>query len=155
MILILAVGQRQPSWVLEASDMYLKRFPSSDRPSVQLIKSVIRKNGLTIDKMLETEANRIQSLIPKGAAVVTLDESGDDLDTLEFLKLLNGFRKKHPKIAFVIGGADGLHRQIKGLASRSIRLSSMTLPHGMARVLLIEQLYRAYSITIHHPYHRD
>lgn len=100
------------------------------------------------------ERSRIEDAIPKNTRRVVLDEHGKDLTTVQLSQYLTQWRQEGCNVAFVIGGADGLDAELKKTADLSIRLSSMTLPHGLVRILLAEQLYRAWSIIHNHPYHR-
>lgn len=103
---------------------------------------------------MAAEAQRIDAALPRGCRLVCLDERGQDLTTMRLAQSLTGWQQDGRDVAFVIGGADGLDPALKARADTLIRLSSLTLPHGMVRVLLAEQLYRAWSINANHPYHR-
>jgi len=111
--------------------------------------------GLTLPQLLAAEAARIEAAIPAGALRVACDEHGKDLTTMQLSEKLRQWQDSASDIALVIGGPDGLAPSIKDSARLTIRLSSMTLPHGLARVLLAEQVYRAWSILQNHPYHRE
>ena len=100
------------------------------------------------------EGTGMEAAIPKGARIVALDEHGKDVTTLQLSQLLTQWRQDGRDVVFVIGGADGLNAEFKARADLLVRISSLTLPHAMVRVLLAEQLYRAWSITQNHPYHR-
>ena len=93
-------------------------------------------------------------MLPKGARIIALDEHGKDLTSVQLAQQLTHWQQDGRDVAFIIGGADGLDAEFKKNADMLIRISSMTLPHGMVRVMLAEQLYRAWSITQNHPYHR-
>ena len=155
MILILAVGQRQPTWVNDAVADYLNRFPESQRPQLKEIKTEPRTMGKPVAALLQAEAERLRASIPKDAVTVVLDEHGKAVTTQEFAALIERFEQTATRLVFLIGGPDGLDPKLKSESQQILRLSSMTLPHGMARVLLVEQLYRAWSMLKHHPYHRD
>jgi 23S rRNA (pseudouridine1915-N3)-methyltransferase len=105
--------------------------------------------------LLSAEAARIEAATPQGAARVVCDEHGEDLTTMRLSEKLRHWQDSATDIAMLIGGPDGLAKSIKDSARLSIRLSSLTLPHGLARVLLVEQIYRAWSILQSHPYHRE
>jgi len=154
MILILAVGQRQPAWVNDAVADYLNRFPENQRPQLKDVKAEPRTTGKPVAALLQAEAERLRAGIPKDAIVVALDERGKAMTTEEFAALLERFEQTATHLVFLIGGPDGLDPKLKSESQQLLRLSSMTLPHGMARVLLSEQLYRARSLLNHHPYHR-
>ena len=155
MMLIVAVGLKQPSWVAEAFADYLGRFPPDIRPLLREIKAEPRTSGKTVAAMKQAEAERIEAAIPKGAVRIALDERGRALTTSELSTLVDKIRMETSEIAFVIGGPDGLDDDFKSRCQHQLRLSSMTLPHGMVRALLAEQLYRAWSISTGHPYHRE
>lgn len=154
MILILAVGQKQPGWVNDAVLDYLNRFPTDTRPLLKEIKAESRGSGKTVAAMMAAEAERIEAVIPKDTTRISLDERGKVLTTEEFAKLLEKIQQASANTAFIIGGPDGLDPSLKSACQHQIRLSSMTLPHGMVRVMLTEQLYRVWSIAKNHPYHR-
>jgi 23S rRNA (pseudouridine1915-N3)-methyltransferase len=103
---------------------------------------------------MAAERLRIEAALPKNARLVALDERGRDWTTMQLAGALPHWQQEGRDVAFVIGGADGLDPQVKARADVLLRVSSLTLPHGMVRVLLAEQLYRAWSITQNHPYHR-
>jgi 23S rRNA (pseudouridine1915-N3)-methyltransferase len=154
MIFILAVGQRQPEWVNDAVVDYLNRFPENQRPRLKEIKAEPRTSGKLVAGLMQAEADRLRAAIPKDSVVVALDEHGKIVSTQEFAKILEKLEQAAPNVVFLIGGPDGLDSRLKSESQQILRLSSMTLPHGMARVLLAEQLYRARSLMNHHPYHR-
>lgn len=159
MILIVAVGQKQPAWVNEAFEDYAKRLPPEWAIELKEIKAEPRAAGKTAAQMMAAEANRITAALEKeksGGSVmaIALDERGKDLNTQQFADLIAQCRSQSLRLVFLIGGPDGLDSPLKEKCRHAIRLSSMTLPHGLARVLLAEQLYRAWSLSANHPYHR-
>ena len=154
-LVIVAVGTRMPSWVDEGFAEYAKRMPGRLPLALVEVKPEPRAEGKPVARMLETEAERIRSALPRGSATVALDERGRDMDTQAFAKTLQRAQGDGRDLAFVIGGPDGLAPAIKSESQLLLRLSSMTLPHGLARVLLAEQLYRAVSMLGNHPYHRE
>jgi 23S rRNA (pseudouridine1915-N3)-methyltransferase len=113
-----------------------------------------RSGGKSTGQMTAAEAARLSRAVPRGAFVVALDERGREMTTAELARWLDARRRDGRDLAFLIGGADGLAEEAKRAAQATLRLSAMTLPHGLARVLLAEQLYRAASILENHPYHR-
>jgi 23S rRNA (pseudouridine1915-N3)-methyltransferase len=114
-----------------------------------------RASGKTAQQLTRAEAARIGRAVPRGAFVVALDERGREITTTGLARWLEERRRDGGDLAFLIGGADGLAEDVKRGAQATLRLSAMTLPHGLARVLLAEQLYRAASILENHPYHRE
>ena len=153
-LIIVAVGQRMPDWAQTAYDDYAKRFPPDCRVEVKTVKTEPR-GSKTLETLLAAERARIEAAIPKGARVVALDERGTQLTTVALAKHLRDWQMGGDDVALIIGGPDGLDPAFKAVAHLRIRLSDMTLPHALARVLLIEQLYRAWSVNANHPYHRE
>jgi 23S rRNA (pseudouridine1915-N3)-methyltransferase len=153
---IVAVGQRQPAWAQAAVDDYLGRLPADFRVELKEVKAEGRSGKGTepVQRLLTAEAARIRAASPTDGVVVALDERGTDWTTQQLATALGRWRDDGAHPVFVIGGPDGLDAGIKQAARAQVRLSSMTLPHALARVLLAEQLYRAWSILAHHPYHR-
>lgn len=153
-LLIVAVGAKMPSWVNDAFEEYAKRMPREARIELVEIKPASRTEGKPVDAVMEAEAERIAAALPPGCEVIALDERGKNPSTVELAEMFGQWLTGGRDVAFVIGGADGLHASIKARAARLMSLSRMTLPHGLARVLLAEQLYRAMSLLKGHPYHR-
>jgi len=151
---VVAVGQRVPDWAQTAWDDYAKRFPPEIKVELKAVKTEPR-GSKTIDTLYAAERERIQSAIPRGCRIVALDERGTSLTTLALAQKLKHWQLDADDVALVIGGPDGLDPEFKKNAHERIRLSDLTLPHAMVRVLLIEQLYRAWSINANHPYHRE
>jgi 23S rRNA (pseudouridine1915-N3)-methyltransferase len=143
---IVSVGHKMPDWVASATQDYVKRMPADCAIEIKEIKP-----DLTPAK----EAIKISASIPKGSKVIALDERGKDQTTQNLATHLASWRQEGLDITFLIGGADGLDSSLKTNAQSLWRLSSLTLPHAMARVLLVEQLYRAWTILQGHPYHRE
>ncbi|AJC19655.1 23S rRNA (pseudouridine(1915)-N(3))-methyltransferase RlmH [Pandoraea pulmonicola] len=153
-LFILAVGHKMPGWIETAFAEYAKRMPPELRIELKEIKPEQRSNSRTAETVMAAEAQRIEAALPRGCRLVCLDERGQDLTTMRLAQSLTTWQQDGRDVAFVIGGADGLDPALKSRADTLIRLSSLTLPHGMVRVLLAEQLYRAWSINANHPYHR-
>jgi 23S rRNA (pseudouridine1915-N3)-methyltransferase len=153
-LVIVAVGHRQPGWVDDGCAEYLKRMPREAVTSVTEIKPEPR-GSKTREQLLAAERGRIEDVLPTSCRLVVLDEKGDDLTTLKLAQRLEHWMQDGRDIALLIGGADGIDDALKQRAAEKIRLSSLTLPHGMARLLLCEQLYRAVSVLKNHPYHRE
>ena len=157
-LVIVAVGLRVPDWAQTAYDDYAKRFPPELRVDLRAVKTEPR-GSRTVAQMQVAERERIeaaiQSAVGRSAHVVALDERGTTLTTQALAGRLAGWQLEGDGVALVIGGPDGLEPAFRQAAHERIRLSDLTLPHAMARVLLIEQLYRAWSINANHPYHRE
>ncbi len=154
-LIVIAVGTRMPSWVVDGWRNYAKRMPRSTAFELIEIKPEARASGKTVAQLLAAEATRIRPALPKGGRVIALDERGKDVTTTGLALQLEAWMQEGGAVAFLIGGADGLDAALKKSCAMQLRLSSLTLPHGLARVLLAEQLYRALSIIGGHPYHRE
>lgn len=150
---IVAVGQRVPDWAQTAWDDYAKRFPPEIRIELKAVKTEPR-GSKTLETLYAAERARMEAAIPKGARVVALDERGEGLGTQALARRLTLWQEQGD-VALLIGGPDGLDPALRAAAHERIRLSDLTLPHAFARVLLIEQLYRAWSVNAKHPYHRE
>lgn len=151
---IVAVGHKMPGWIASGFDEYAKRMPPELRIELREVKPELRSGSRAADSVMAAEQQRIEAALPKNARVVALDERGRDWTTMQLAQALPAWQQDGRDVAFVIGGADGLAPALKSSAELLLRVSSLTLPHGMVRVLLAEQLYRAWSITQNHPYHR-
>ena len=153
-LLIVAVGQRVPDWAQTAWDDYAKRFPGELKVELKAGKTEPR-GSKTLESLYAAERERIEAAIPRGCRIVALDERGTNLTTMALAAKLKHWQLEADDVALVIGGPDGLDPEFKKQAHERIRLSDLTLPHAMVRVLLIEQLYRAWSVNANHPYHRE
>ena len=151
---VVAVGLRVPDWAKTAWDDYAKRFPPELRVELKTVKTEPRASR-TLEALLQAERARIDAAIPKGCRIVALDERGTALTTVALAGKLTQWQHGGDDVALVIGGPDGLDPPFRAAAHERIRLSDLTLPHAMVRVLLVEQLYRAWSINANHPYHRE
>ncbi len=153
-LIIAAVGHKMPAWISDAFGEYAKRMPPDCRITLREIKPVDRSSSRTADVVMAQERSRIEAIIPKGARLIVLDEHGKDLTTVQLSQQFTQWQQDGRDVIFVIGGADGLDAGLKAKADLMLRISSLTLPHGMVRVILAEQIYRAWTITQNHPYHR-
>jgi len=151
---VVALGHRMPAWVSAGWDEYARRLPREFAVELIALKPESRDGGKPIPRLLDTEAARI-AIACKGARVVALDERGESWTTRALADRLARWRDDARVVAFVIGSADGLAESVKRDANAVVALSGMTLPHGLVRVLLAEQLYRATSLLAGHPYHRE
>ena len=153
-LVIAAVGHKMPAWIEAGFAEYAKRMPPECRVLLKEIKPVERSDSKTAETVMRLERGKIEAALPKGSRIVALDERGKDLTTMQLSQQLTLWQQDGRDVSFIIGGADGLDAEFKQKSDMLIRISSLTLPHGMVRVLLAEQLYRAWSITQNHPYHR-
>ena len=153
-LLVLAIGQRQPAWADAAWDDFAKRFPSECKLELKALKAEAR-TGRTPAQCMAAEAARMEAALPRGARRVVLDEHGTRLSTQQLAQRLRVWREDGRDAALLIGGPDGLDPALKASADETLRLSDLTLPHAFVRVLLVEALYRAWSLQQGHPYHRE
>lgn len=150
---MVAIGHRMPDWVDAGFAEYVKRMPREARVGLAALKPAPR--GGPVKGVLEAEGGRIRRALPAGCIKVALDERGTLINTMELARRMARWREAGRDVAFIIGGADGLDESLKRAADFVWSLSPLTLPHGLARVALAEQLYRAASILHNHPYHRE
>ncbi len=151
---IVAVGHKMPGWIQTGVEEYVKRMPPEARIDVIELKPEDRSSK-SVARVLAAEALRIDAAVPPQAERIVLDERGTMLKTMELATWLRGWMAEGISPCFMIGSADGLADDIKQRARRTIALSGCTLPHGLVRIMLVEQLYRAWSLTQNHPYHRE
>jgi len=153
-LLVAAVGQRQPAWAESAWGDFAKRFPPEFKLELKALKAEPR-SGRTADQCRAAEAQRFEAALPKGMRRVALDERGSALGTAQLAARLGAWQADGRDVALLIGGPDGLDPSLKASADETLRLSDLTLPHALARVVLVEALYRAWSVRAGHPYHRE
>ena len=154
-ITVLAVGNKMPRWVDEAVQEYAKRFGRDVQYTLKEIKPEKRGAGVNAAQGMAAEEKRIVEALPDNAFLVVLDERGKAPTSVELAQYMQRWQQDGEHVCFVIGGPDGMTDALKQKARLMLRLSNLTLPHGMVRVLLTEQLYRAVSILQNHPYHRE
>lgn len=152
---ILSVGHKMPAWIQQGFQEYMRRMPPEIRVELVELKPEDRATGRSTERAMALEGERILDALPAGAAMIALDERGKGVSTQGLALMLTEWMRDGSHPAFVIGGADGLAETVRDRAARIVSLSSLTLPHGLVRVLLAEQLYRAWTILAHHPYHRE
>ena len=152
-LFVVAVGQRQPAWADAAFETYAKRFPAELRLELKAVKAETR-DGRGAAQLMAAEAARIEAALLRGVRRVVLDEHGGRVTTRGLAERLTAWLGDGRDVAIVIGGPDGLAEPLKASADETLRLSDLTLPHALVRVLLAEALYRAWTITVNHPYHR-
>ena len=152
-ITIAAVGTRLPAWADQAVQDYLDRFPRDFEVTLKPIRPEARRQQ-PVARSLQSEQARLSAAVAGCDRVIALDERGADWNTEQLARQIGRWRDASEHVSFLIGGADGLSEPLKAGAQVTLRLSSLTLPHALARVVLVEQLYRAWSILENHPYHR-
>ena len=148
------MGHKMPAWIQAGVDEYTKRMPNEARVDLIELKPEDRASK-AIPKVLELEAARIMAIMPKNSEIIALDERGTMIKTAELAGWLRSWMADGVSPCFMIGSADGLAPTLKQNAKKTIALSGCTLPHAMVRLMLVEQLYRAWSLTQNHPYHRE
>ena len=154
-IQIIAVGQKMPAWVDQAYQDYAKRLPRQQAVTLTCIATAARKTGHTVERLQQQEADKIREKIKPGSLTIALDEHGRQWTTREWAQQFDDWQQHQTQVNIIIGGPDGLAPDLLQQARYRIALGKMTLPHGLVRVVLIEQLYRAWSLLQGHPYHRE
>ena len=152
---ILTVGSKQPVWVADAVAGYLRRFRTPWRVELLELEAAPRSTAASTTAAIIREGERVLAALRERERVILLDESGKSLSSRELAQRLGQLAAESPDLALLIGGPDGHADAVRARAVECWSLSRLTLPHGLARVLLIEQLYRAYTLASGHPYHRD
>lgn len=154
-LLIVSVGHKMPDWISSGFNEYTKRMPREAQISLLEIKPEPRTMGKTTAQIMAAEAQRILLALPTQCLRIALDERGAQPTTKQLSVQMQQWMREGHDVAFIIGGADGLHESVKQDAQQLLALSALTLPHAFVRVLLAEQLYRAHSLLHNHPYHRE
>ncbi len=153
-LLLVAVGLRQPAWAETAYEDFAKRFPPELRLELKAVKAEPR-GSKTAEQLMAAEASRLEAALPKGVRRVVFDERGERIGTTQLAARLQAWQRDGRDVALLVGGPDGLDATLKASADETLRLSDLTLPHAFVRVLLAEALYRAWTVTVNHPYHRE
>jgi 23S rRNA (pseudouridine1915-N3)-methyltransferase len=151
---IIAIGNKMPAWVEEAGLDFIKRMPAEIKINSILLPLIKRGKNPDIPRIVRDESRKILSAIPKGSTLVVLDVLGQSVTTMKLSSLLGSWLQNAQDVSIVIGGPDGVSDELLSAASLKISLSALTFPHTLARVILLEQIYRAWSILNNHPYHR-
>ncbi len=151
---VAAVGQRMPGWVQDAWTEYARRFPRGMSLNLKEIALAKRSQNAAIDSLRAAEGDALLSAVPSGHRIVALDERGEQWSTMELAGQMEDWMREEHGVCFLVGGPDGLSLSCRERARNLWALGRLTLPHPLVRVLLAEQLYRAWTITQNHPYHR-
>lgn len=154
-IKIIAIGDKLPQWLQQGIDSYCQRFSHPWTLTTEILPPSKRHKSTSTQSIMHDEWLRIKAHIPKQSWVIALDERGKTNTSTEWSNLLEKIHLSHPCLCFILGGADGLAIECKDYCNQQLSLSPMTMPHGLARLVLIEQLYRATSLLRNHPYHRE
>lgn len=152
---LIAVGKRMPDWIESAIKEYRKRLPKQIQLNIIEINPANRSRKNSTDNYKLEEQERIVSAIRPDSLIVVLDETGKQCSSKELAVTLRAWADEQQSVSLIIGGADGVSEELKRRAQWLWSLSSLTLPHGLVRALLVEQIYRAWTITSNHPYHRE
>lgn len=153
-IYIIAVGQRMPAWVQQGVEEYLKRMPSHCRVQVCEVAAVHRGKNADVNRILKAEGESLIKAVPKGCRMIALDRTGKQFDTPTLAGYLTGWMADGKDVALLIGGPEGLPNEVLQQSESTWSLSALTYAHPLVRVVLAEQLYRAWAITENHPYHK-
>ncbi|HWU84324.1 MAG TPA: 23S rRNA (pseudouridine(1915)-N(3))-methyltransferase RlmH [Rhodocyclaceae bacterium] len=154
-LLLVAVGTRMPAWVETAYADFAKRMPRECPLELREVKAEPRTTGKTVEAMMAAEDQRIRAALPPRCRRIVLDERGTEASTKLWAQKLGEWMAGGEDVVFIVGGPDGLDPQLKAEADERYRISGLTLPHAMVRVMLAEALYRAHSLYKGHPYHRE
>lgn len=153
-IQILAVGQKMPDWIEKGYRQYAQRMPAEAKLELKEIAPGKRGKNADISRILEDEAERIRAAIPRSSHIVVLDVKGRSYSTEQLAQRMNDWMHSGQDICLLVGGPEGLAESCRSLADEKWSLSALTFPHPLVRVILAEQLYRAWSVLRNHPYHR-
>lgn len=154
LIQLIAVGNRMPAWVTDGYEEFVKRLPRECELVLREIKPIKRFKHADIGKIREEEGERILELISRDDHVVALEVGGQAWSSEKLADQLNNWMQNCPRVALLVGGPDGLSSACTSRSVQQWSLSQLTLPHPIVRIIVAEQIYRAWSILNHHPYHR-
>jgi 23S rRNA (pseudouridine1915-N3)-methyltransferase len=143
-----------PDWVEVASNDYGRRLPAEIQINAILLPLIKRGKNPDIPRIIRDESRKILAAVPKGSLLVVLDVVGKSISTMKLSAILEGWLQQAQDVSIVIGGPDGVSDELLSQASLKLSLSALTFPHPLVRVILLEQIYRAWSILNNHPYHR-
>ena len=155
--LIVAVGHKMPAWINAGFNEYAQRLPRVSRIDLKEVKPSARSGTgeKSVQQWLAAEAERIRAVLPEDCIKIVLDERGKPCTTADLARRIERWKQEGRDVAFVIGGADGTARELQQQADLLLSMSPLTLPHGLCRIVLAEQIYRAVSLLAGHPYHRE
>jgi 23S rRNA (pseudouridine1915-N3)-methyltransferase len=154
-LLVAAVGQRMPAWVQQAWTEYARRLPRELSLELREIPLARRSRNAPAGKAVSAEGAKLLAAIPPGHRMIALDERGSQWSTRDLASRLEDWMREERGVGFMIGGPDGLSGDCRSRAQDTWALGRLTLPHPLVRVILAEQLYRAWTIICNHPYHRE
>lgn len=151
---LLAIGTRLEKWINAGFDTYAQRLPRDFKLELTEIPAIKRIKGLNPDQVMEQESQRLLAAVPKNHLIIALDRTGEEIDTIALSKKLLRWHEESQSIGLLVGGPEGLAPNCLQQADWIWSLSRLTLPHPLVRIVIAEQIYRAWSIITHHPYHR-
>jgi 23S rRNA (pseudouridine1915-N3)-methyltransferase len=151
---LIAIGNKMPGWVDVASDDFIKRLPAEIKINTILLPLIKRGKNPDIPRIVRDESLKLLSAVPKGSLLVVLDVLGKSVTTMKLSSMLETWLQNGQDVSIIIGGPDGVSDDLLSQASQKISLSALTFPHTLVRVVLLEQIYRSWSILNNHPYHR-
>lgn len=151
---LIAVGNKMPGWVELASNDYAKRLPAEIKINSILLPLIKRGKNPDIPRIIRDESRKILASVPKESLLVVLDVVGKSVTTMQLSSILEKWLQQGQDVTIVIGGPDGVSEEVLAKASLKLSLSALTFPHPLVRIILLEQIYRAWSILNNHPYHR-
>lgn len=151
---LIAIGNKMPDWVDTAGNDFIKRLPPEIKINSILLPLIKRGKNPDIPRIIRDESRKILASVPKGSQLVVLDVLGQSVTTMKLSAMLDVWLQQGQDISIVIGGPDGVSDELLKQASVKLSLSALTFPHPLVRVILLEQIYRAWSILNNHPYHR-
>ena len=151
---LLAAGTKPPAWIASGIQEYQKRLPRDWQFNIKEIPVTKRQKGEPVEKAIKQEGQRMMAALSPGSVVVTMDRNGQNWSTEQLAENIQEWQRESGKLQLLIGGPDGLAQECLDRANRSWSLSKLTFPHFMVRLLLAEQVYRAWSVINRHPYHK-
>ncbi len=151
---LIAIGNKMPGWVDTASNDFIKRLPAEIKINLILLPLIKRGKNPDIPRIIRDESRKILNAVPKDSLLVVLDVLGKAVSTEKLSGMLETWLQQGQDISIIIGGPDGVSDELLSQASVKLSLSALTFPHPLVRVILLEQIYRAWSIINNHPYHR-
>lgn len=152
--IVSAIGQRMPAWVQQGWSEYARRLPRPHTLELREIPLVRRSRNADIEGLRKKESEALLDSVPAGFRLIALDERGKQWSTMELAQQMENWMREERGVCFLVGGPDGLSQQCRQQADNCWSLGKLTLPHPLVRTILAEQLYRAWTITQNHPYHR-
>lgn len=152
---LIATGNRMPDWVQQASEDFIRRLPAEVKINSILLPLIKRGKNPDIKRIVRDESRRLLAAVPDGSVLVVLDVLGRSVSTRKLATIFDDWQQQGQDVAIIIGGPDGVSEELLSSAAIKLSLSELTFPHHLVRVILLEQIYRAWSILNNHPYHRE